>query len=443
MSDDAEPKFFVGIGRAQWARILFGWGKSTIETSIWVTPRWCALGRTLESVEAEGMTDFGAVLPETQPSDLAGILFTSGSTGSPKGVMYTHQMFSAQVELLRDVYQIQPGERDLPTFPLFGLFDPALGMTTVVPDMDPTRPARANPRKLAAAIEQFKITNLFGSPALLNTLTRFTDDNELRFPTLTRILSAGAPVGAAVLKKTKAMLGQGGGVHTPYGATECLPIATISGEERLSESIAQRVASGRGVCIGRPLPQNDVRIVEVNDRPIQELVNLPTVSTGTVGEIIVRGPTTSQGYFGRPEADRLSKVRTSEDVPYFHRMGDLGYFDEDGYLWFCGRKAHRIERDGGFVCAVPVEQVVNEQEKVYRSALVDGGGGRLVVVLELHPKQRLDMDDENEIRRRVAVSGFPFPIDTFLVRRHLPVDIRHNAKIDREALSRWAQERLK
>ena len=246
--DESEPTYFVGVFKAHIARLLFGWGRKTLSTSILVGPRWLAPFRSLSYLQRLGRRSQERALPETSGPDTAAILFTSGSTGAPKGVVYSHEMFSHQIRLLKSAYDIEPGEVDLPTFPLFGLFDPALGMTTIVPDMNPTKPAQADPRRLIAAIRQFGVTNLFGSPALLDTLTRYTHENGMRFSGLKRVLSAGAPVGREVLKKVRRMLPDAADLFTPYGATECLPVASIAGTELLDETIAERNRSGGGVC---------------------------------------------------------------------------------------------------------------------------------------------------------------------------------------------------
>ena len=147
---------------------------------------------TLDEVRCPSQTPFP--IAQTTTESEAAIAFTSGSTGVPKGVVYQHRNFVAQVEKIREHYSIEPGEIDLPTFPLFALFDPALGMTTVVPLMDPTRPAEADPVKLVDAIERFKVTNIFGSPALLDTLSRHCVEHNIRLESVTRVISAGAAV---------------------------------------------------------------------------------------------------------------------------------------------------------------------------------------------------------------------------------------------------------
>jgi olefin beta-lactone synthetase len=439
--DDAEPKFFIGVLKAHVARLIFGWGRRTLEKSILVGPRWLAPWRSLRYLQDLGRRVYSRALPETTGKDVAAILFTSGSTGAPKGVIYSHEMFSHQIRLLKDTYEIQPGEVDLPTFPLFGLFDPALGMTTIVPDMDPTRPAKADPKRLIAAIRQFGVTNLFGSPALLDTLTRYTSENGIGFSGLKRVLSAGAPVGRLVLERVRRMLPERADLFTPYGATECLPVASIAGQELLEPLIAERNLSGGGVCVGRPIAANTVKIIPVTDDIIENLESTLELPTGTIGEIVVLGPTTSQGYYGRPKANALSKIARHGDARRFHRMGDLGYFDDVGRLWFCGRKAHRIEQPSGFVCAVPVEQVLNQHSKVFRSAIVNGGdAGTVVAVLEFEQGAKFNAETESELRLLCTQNVPDVHIEAFYSHPGFPVDIRHNAKIDRHALGQWVLE---
>ncbi|MCH7992438.1 MAG: AMP-binding protein, partial [Gemmatimonadetes bacterium] len=206
---EAEPEAFIGVPMAHAARVVLGWGRSTLETHVTVGRRWFWGGTTLERVKLAGRDATPEPLPDFAPEDLAAVVFTSGSTGAPKAVVYDHGNFAAQVEMIRDLYDIQPGEIDLPTFPLFALFDPAFGMTTIVPDMDPTRPAQVDPRKIIEAVEEFGVTNMFASPALLDTVGRYGVEHGVELPTLRRVISAGAPVPAAVMERFLGMLAPG------------------------------------------------------------------------------------------------------------------------------------------------------------------------------------------------------------------------------------------
>ena len=184
---------FIGIPKAHAARTILGWARSTVRTKITVGKRLFWGGQTLRDVEQSGADADPAAVANTGADDIAAIVFTSGSTGPPKGVVYRHSNFAAQVDAIREAYGVERGWVNLPTFPLFALFDPALGMTTVVPEMDPTRPARVDPEKIISPIREFGVTTMFGSPALLDTVGRYGQKNGVKLPTIRRVISAGAP----------------------------------------------------------------------------------------------------------------------------------------------------------------------------------------------------------------------------------------------------------
>ena len=440
---EARPEAFIGIPLAQAASVLLGWGKGTIRTRVTVGPRtWFWGGLTLDAVRAAGRTAPPA-RPSSDPDALAAILFTSGSTGVPKGVEYTHANFLAQVALIREAFGIAPGEVDLPTFPPFALFDPGLGMTSVIPEMDPTRPASADPRRLVAAIEEHGCTTMFGSPALLDNLTHFAEAADLRLPRLRRVLSAGAPVHPTVVERAYRMLPADATVWTPYGATECLPVAVIEGREILR--VRERTDEGGGICVGRPLAANSVRVIRIDDGEIAEWSDELVVPPGTIGEITVAGPSTTRGYFGRDAATRLAKIR--EGGRLVHRMGDVGYFDADGLLWYCGRKSQRVVTRRGTLYTECIEGIYNTHPAVRRSALV-GVGPREdrmpVICIELADRGRttewpLIKAELRELGDRHAASR---GIREFILHWGFPVDIRHNAKIGRERLAFWTSQRV-
>ena len=195
--------------------------------------RWFWGGVTLDQLR--GGPWGGRELAPTTAGQPAAIIFTTGSTGPPKGVLYTHGNFDAQVEQIRDFYGIRPGEVDLPAFPLFGLFNCAMGVTAVIPDMDPSRPAAVDPTKIIEAVTDWNVTQAFGSPAIWDRVGRYCEAHAIRLPTLRRVLSAGAPVPAEVLRRMKACIHPEGDIHTPYGATEALPVASISASEVLGD----------------------------------------------------------------------------------------------------------------------------------------------------------------------------------------------------------------
>lgn len=440
--DEAQPQAFIGIPLAQVARIALGWAKSATRI-VTVGRRLGWGGNTLAQVERDG-AGAGAQLADTAPDEMAAILFTSGSTGVPKGVVYRHRHFLGQIGLMHAAFGIQPGGVDLPTFPPFALFDPALGLTSVIPDMDPTRPAQADPRRLHDAIERFGVTQLFGSPALMRVLA----EHGRPLPTVKRVTSAGAPVPPDTVAKIRALLPDDAQFWTPYGATECLPVAVIEGREL--EATRAATEAGAGTCVGRPVAPNQVRIIAIDDAPIPDWSGVRELPAGQVGEITVAGPTATDSYYHRPQATAAAKIRerlADGSARIVHRMGDVGYFDGEGRLWFCGRKTQRVETAAGPLFTERVEPVFNALPGVRRTALVGvGEPGRQQAVLcyELPPgvPARAAAEVVARLRARAAADPALAGIGHFLHHPGFPVDIRHNAKIGREKLAAWAAQRL-
>ena len=438
---EAEPEAFIGIPIAQFAKTLLRWAPSA-RVRITTGRRAVLADATLADVERDG-ANAGPQLADTAPDDVAALLFTSGSTGVPKGVVYRHRHFVAQIEMLRSAFGLEAGGVDLPTFPPFALFDPALGVTSIIPDMDPTRPARANPRRLLQAIERFGVTQLFGSPALVGVLAR----HGAHLPTVKRVLSAGAPVPPDVVARMRELLPEDAQLWTPYGATECLPVSVIEGREL--QATREATERGAGTCVGRPVPPNEVRIIRIDDGAIDAWSDGLLVTPGHVGEITVAGPTATDAYFRRDSATALSKIRERHDdgsERIVHRMGDLGWIDADGRLWFCGRKTQRVVVDASTtLCTEQVEPVFNTHPRVKRTALVGvGAPGAQVPVLcyELIDARAQVGDIEAELRHIGEGFVHTAKVQHFLRHPGFPVDIRHNAKIGRETLAAWAARAL-
>jgi olefin beta-lactone synthetase len=441
---EAEPHAFIGIPKAHLARVLFGWGKESLRTFVTVGKRLFWSGTTLAAI-IKDQPESGPFTPApTQHDDVAAILFTSGSTGTPKGAVYSHGNFAAQVEALRQVYGIEPGEIDLPTFPLFALFAPALGMTAVIPEMNFTMPGSVNPVKIIKTIQEHNVTTMFGSPALINRVSRYGVKHNVKLPTLRRAISAGAPVPAAVLERFTSMLNPDVQVFTPYGATEALPVCSIGSAEILG-STRKITDAGGGVCVGLPVEGIRLEVIGITDDPIFCWDESLRVPTGKIGEIIVQGEQVTRGYYNRPDADHLSKIPDPGTGSFFHRMGDLGGRDEQGRIWFCGRKSHRVETASGPLFTIPCEAVFNKHPKVFRTALVGvGTPGELKPVLCVEPEKGVQGDEM--LRQELLAIGrdhiHTHAIETILFHPSFPVDIRHNAKIFREKLAIWATEKL-
>ncbi len=319
-------------------------------------------------------------------------------------------------------------------------------MTAIVPDMDPTRPARANPAKIVEAIEDFGATNLFGSPALLRQLTRGDAGSLAKLPSLKRVVSAGAPVSAAIIERMAGRLEPPAQLFTAYGATESLPVATIGSDEILGET-RRSTDSGKGVCVGRPVEGIDARIIVIRDEPIPVWSDDLLVPDGTIGEIVVAGAVVTREYFNRPEATKLAKIVDPARSILYHRIGDVGYRDDRGRLWFCGRKSHRVILPEETLFTIPCEAIFNTHPDVFRSALVGvDRRGEVVPVICIEPSRRLSAEDEARVRRELLERASEFEhtrkIRTILFHRAFPVDIRHNSKIFREKIAVWAARRM-
>lgn len=447
---EAEPTAFIGIPNAHGARVLLGWAKSTLKILVTVGRRLGWGGWTLEQLFDDG-PEFSLV--DTRADEIAAILFTSGSTGVPKGAVYTHSIFAGQVDCLKQVYGIQPGEIDLPTFPLFALFGPALGMTCIIPDMDPTRPARVQPHKLLEAIDNFGVTNMFGSPAVIDRLGRYNETwrsqtgKNLQLSSLRRVISAGAPVPARVLERFVPMLTPGVQVFTPYGATEALPVSSI-GSDTLLDETRVATAQGAGVCVGYPVPMTNVSIIGISDQEIPDWHDNLKVPRGQIGEIVVHGPLVTHSYYRRESSTRMAKIVGANGTIH-HRMGDVGYLDTLGRVWFCGRKAHRVETARGTLFTIPCEAIFNQHPEVFRTALVGVSTAQAteaVLCVELeHRTRSWTRADHTRLRRELLALGAANELTRFITTIYFhpafPVDIRHNAKIFREKLALWATAR--
>jgi acyl-CoA synthetase (AMP-forming)/AMP-acid ligase II len=441
---NAEPEAFIGVSKAHAARVLLGWARATVRRKITVGRRLFWRGRTLDQIEELGSDADAEAVANTGADDVAAIVFTSGCTGPPKGVVCRHSNFMAEVHAIRDAYGIEPGEVNLPTFPLFALFDPALGMTTVVPDMDPTRPARVDPQKIIAPIREHGVSIMFGSPALLDTVGRYGAEHGVKLDSVRCVISAGAPVPPKVIERFQGLLRNEAAIHTPYGATESLPVATTSSHEILADT-RHETDRGAGTCVGRPAPSIDAAVIAIDDSPIDRWDDGLEVNTGEIGEIVVKGPQVTREYFNAANHTALAKIADGDAVR--HRMGDLGYFDEQGRLWFCGRKSQRVEIDSGTLFTVPCESVFNTHPEVFRTALVgvgEAGAEMPVICVELEPG--VGRSRHEGIRSELLDLGARFEhtksIRTVLFHHAFPVDIRHNAKIERGALAAWAAPRV-
>lgn len=476
---EAAPDAFIGIPKAHIARRLFGWGKGTIKILLNVDGGKTGFAAKLNCM-ATGAMSLSTLLQNTsaqssgaqssaqkspypmvllKPNEMAAILFTSGSTGTPKGVVYSHAMFEAQIQALKNDYGICHGERDLATFPLFSLFGPALGMASIVPEMDASKPITANPEFLFAAIEQYQCSNIFVNPALLERLGRAGEQKQHTLPSVKRVISAGAPATIASIARFSKMLSDGVPVLNSYGATESLPISMIASDTLFATT--EMTDNGAGICVGHAIDGVSIGIIGISEAVIPEWDDALLLKNGEIGEIIVQGPMVSQSYYQydsqrdnqRDSATAMAKIWDPVANCVRHRMGDLGYLDDQGRLWMCGRKAHRVDatHKGKFAkryYSIPCERIFNTHPNVKRSALVG-----VKVANEITPLICIELDTSlvcnksQQLYQELTTLAEQFHqtqgIKRFLIHPDFPVDVRHNAKIFREKLAVWAQSQTK
>lgn len=441
-----QPRVLIAVAALHVARWLNADVFKSVEIAL-TAGRPEMLGKpALEDWLEGNHSEFSAI--ERSPRDEAAILFTSGSTGPAKGVVYEHGMFNAQVRMLRELYEFVPGSADLACFPLFALYGAALEIASVFPDMNFAQPARCDPARIVQAIEHFKARTSFGSPAIWRRVIPWCEASGQRLDSLHQLMIAGAPVEADLVRRARGLIAPSGEVFTPYGATEALPVAHVEGR-LLATTLAQRSARGEGTCVGVAAPGLEVRLIKISDAPIESWSAQLEVAAGEAGEICVLGENVTREYKFEVDATALAKI--ADGATFWHRMGDIGRFDADGRLWFFGRKSHRIETSKGTMFPVPWENVCELHPRVGRCALVGAGAhGHEVPVLIVETVSgrvpRFLKDREKlaaEILRTLEPLRPLAPIERVLFKTSFPLDVRHQAKIDRSALKTWAEERLR
>ena len=444
----AKPAAMVGIRKAHLARLVFRKKLSACRINF-STNGWfpgCQRTDQLQGVQPPSAQQIVAANNCDRESPAA-IIFTTGSTGPPKGVLYRHRNFIEQSQQIRDYFSLQPGAVDVSGFPLFALFNTAMGSTTVFPAMDATKPAEIYPPNLIDAAEQFSATQSFGSPALWNSVSNYCVANKVSLPKIKSVFTAGAPVPPDVLSRVKSVIAEDGDVYTPYGATEALPVACNAASVVISETAA-KTNDGHGTCVGHKFSEIQWQVIKISDEPIEKIDQVTPVTAGEIGELIVKGPVVTDQYVTRVEANAQHKILDGNS--FWHRMGDVGYLDDQDRFWFCGRKGHRVRTADGTMFTIPCEAISNLHEKIYRSALVGvgpTGSETPVMIVEPLPTAwpTTPIDSQtliDELKQQLAAHSKTSSIKHVLLRQKLPVDIRHNSKIFREQLKPWATQQL-
>ncbi|MBN8549404.1 MAG: alpha/beta fold hydrolase, partial [Deltaproteobacteria bacterium] len=333
---DAEPNVFIGSPRAHLLRYLKRHIFTKLRFSVCAN-EWLALGKA----HLGFLKKFSALpMPDAPAPDVAMIAFTSGATGTPKGVLFSQEMLAEQLRIFRDTFGLQAGNRDLPLLPVFSLFSLALGVCSVFAPIDTRRPLSLEPEKVVRIIDDLAITCSFGSPTLWNKIAEYCVRTRTTLASIQRIFMAGAPVPPATLQRVREVI-PNGEAFTPYGATEALPVTLISASEIIASTPHAAVSGEIGTLVGKPVQGVEVKVIGRSTETIGSLGATNSLPPDTIGEVLVSGKNVSRSYLNRPEATQRSKIADGDRL--WHRMGDLGYLDAEGNLYFCGRQAHVVQ----------------------------------------------------------------------------------------------------
>jgi acyl-CoA synthetase (AMP-forming)/AMP-acid ligase II/pimeloyl-ACP methyl ester carboxylesterase len=351
--------------------------------------------------------------PEPSADDLAAVLFTSGATGPAKGVRYTHRQLYAQRDALQKTYNITSADTFVAAFAPFALYGPALGIATGLADMDVTSPGTLTAAALDDACRRVGATMVFASPAALANVVKTATTDMAHLRSVRLVMSAGAPVPIQTLQEVS-VLCPNAELHTPYGMTEALPVADVS----LSD--LARIGSGRGVCVGKPVIGCDVRIDH------------------DTSELLVSAPWMSAGYdaLWLTQHNARPVVITDGHTVTWHRTGDVGHIDGEGNVWIEGRMVHVIHSAHGPIAPVPLEIAIEALPNVVRAAAVGVGPVDVEqIVMVVETVNGTEGPADTELTHAVRVALAPLTIASVWITKRLPVDVRHNSKIDRTAVS--------
>lgn len=449
---DANADAFIGSPRAHLLRFLkrslFHRIKFHVCASEWGFTRGHSLGHFKRYANAPLSPVPLPILRRDEnlkAEDCALIAFTSGATGTPKGVIYTNAMLAEQLNIIRDVLGQEGGIRDLTLLPIFSLFNVALGVASVFPRMPAGKPLAVDPAQVVKLISDLGIESSFGSPTLWHKIAEYTLRSGVTLPSIKRVFMAGAAVPPATLALVKRAIPHGE-ASTPYGATEALPVTYITAAEITTKRWSDAKTGERGTPVGRPVRGVEVRIIKPTADPLKTIDQCEELPNGEIGEVIVRGNGVSPEYLHRPDANRTGKIRDGEG--FWHRMGDVGYLDDQGYLYYCGRKSHSIYAESGVYHSVPLEEIFNALPKVRRTALVGIRGYKEPAIVveplpQFWPETQAQRDEFlRELKARAVSSPLTEKIQHFFFHKSFPVDARHNAKIFRDKLGDWADKLL-
>lgn len=421
-------KGLIGISKIHHLRLLMPSAFEDIKVSFVINGRALNAQNFEQLVKKNPSTH--AYCQFLDKKSLAAILYTSGGTGIPKGVLYTHEMFMEQVFKLKQMFRLTPSDIDYPCFPLFGLFSLALGLTVVMPEQDVTKPSEIRGGAVIKSLQYHKVSFSTGSPALWQKVAQEGVRKKIVISHLKSVVTFGAPVELKLHENFQKII-PCGDFYTPYGATECLPVCSITSREILGETKYETL-KGEGTCVGYPSPNVIYKILNLENSKV-------FTEKCAIGEILVSSSTMTPGYDHVETFDQIHRYIDEVTGMHFHRMGDMGKIDSYGRLWFLGRKVHCKLIDNEYLCTEEIEQPINYLPEIKRSALVWVFEKPILLI------ERFDsLVDLPEPKKTHFFSKIQQVLNTLPKGHHVkeiklstnfPVDTRHNIKIDRIKLA--------
>ena len=431
---DCDPQALIGTPKAHLLRLR---GKKlfpNLKFTIWTTEFHIFGGSSLGFLKRFSV---GEIAPVESPQGISMIAFTSGATGTPKGVIFTNEMIERQLEIFKADFGFSAGDKDLPLLPIFAIFCTAMGVSSVFPPMDPAKPLELDSATIIKIIQDLGVTSSFGSPTLWDKISDYCIRHSEYLNSIKKILIAGAPVSDDVLGRVQKIV-PSGKVLTPYGATECLPVTAPSGATISALRSVLSLDQEEGTPVGSVVSGTEVRIIKIGEAVIKSIDQTEQQPVRTIGEIIIRGKQVSPAYLNRVDANLFGKIKDGDT--FWHRIGDVGYLDGDGNIFYCGRRSHIVETADRTYYPDPVENIFNRHPTVKRSALISPSKGVVGLAIEpkpgSFPKVQAQKDAFiKELLQLGSASPVTEDIQDFYFFEKFPVDARHNAKIFRDLLS--------
>ncbi|MCF6312157.1 MAG: AMP-binding protein [Verrucomicrobiales bacterium] len=401
---------FIAVAKAHWLRVTVPEIRAIKKQ--FHTTAWAAFSKKWNPDKA-GISEPAVSYKDTP----ALITFTSGSTGLPKAACRSHGFLLSQHRALSEALDYQEGEIDLVTLPVFTLANLASGLTSVIANTDLAYPARADSAAIMAQCKKHRVSRCAASPAFFEKLYK---DGLL--PDFKSIYTGGAPVFPSMLDDLQTANPEMN-VITVFGSTEAEPIADIAWSS-VSEEDRKRMFAGEGLLVGKAVKATQLRIIPDQfgsaippmDKKSFDSLQL---AQNEAGEMIVTGEHVLKGYLnGRGDSE--NKIQVGGEV--WHRTGDAAYLDTEGRAWLLGRCQAAIRLpDQSPIYPFGIECAAMAHPDVSRCALL------------LHKNQvTLFVDGEHSDGTlsdlQTLLKGHPLEQIKFLP--YIPVDKRHNAKID-------------